>query len=88
MQLLGQPEWTGLEEDLTELMQMCESNGSAETAYYSALLQHYTRVNSEVCSKPLQHTKFGHSLHPCRVYQVTYQYVLTEILRRLMWSQR
>ena len=49
MQLLGQPEWTGLEEDLTELMQVCESNGSEDTAYYSALLQYYTKVNSEAC---------------------------------------
>ena len=62
-QLLGQPEWTGLEEDLKEIMQMCKTYCSEETAYYSALLQHYTKVTSEACCKPQQHTTFGHSLH-------------------------
>ncbi len=57
MQLLGQPGWTELEEDLIELMQMSEGNGSEEIAFYSALLQQYTKVTSEAPLKPLQHTR-------------------------------
>lgn len=44
MQLLTQPEWTSLEEDLESLINM--NKDSNEVAYHSALLQHYQRVRS------------------------------------------
>ena len=69
---------------------MCKSNGSEETAYYSALLQHYTKVNSEACSnsEPSSTPHLAIPYTPAALIKAYNQYVLTDILQRLTWSWR